>query len=129
MLNKTILVVEDDPDLLDLLRELLQLQGYTVLNAGSGRDALQLWELNANNIDLLLTDLTLPDGISGVALAAELQGRKANLKVIYSSGYALDVAEQMYGLPEGFSFLQKPFQPEDLWNLVQHHLASSPSTN
>lgn len=124
MLNKTILVVEDDADLLDLLRELLQMQGYTVLNAGSGREALQVWETNANSIDLLLTDLTLPDGVSGVALAVDLKGRKADLKVIYSSGYSLDVAEQKYGLPPNFSFLQKPFQPEALWNLVESHLVA-----
>lgn len=121
-MNQTILVVEDDPELLDLLRELLQLKNYTVLSAVSGADAMKVWEKNFEQIDLVLTDLTLPDGMTGVALAAKILARKPDSKVIYSSGYAADAAVTKYSIPKGSSFLQKPFLPEVLWKMVEARL-------
>lgn len=120
MPNKTILVVDDEPDLLDLLREVLEMHGHTVLSAGSGREALALWEKNSGQIDLLLTDLTLPTGMTGVALAENLRSQKPGLKIIYTSGHDRMFVTEKYSLPPDANFLKKPFNPDALVQVVQN---------
>src|SRR6476620_1510825 len=107
MSNKVILVVDDEPDLLDLLREVLEINGHTVMGAGSGREALEIWEKKIDQIDLLLTDLTLPAGMSGVALAEKLQTHKPGLKVIYTGGHDRTIVAEKYSLPPDANFLKK----------------------
>ena len=124
MLNKTILVVEDEPDLLDLIHELLDMEGYTVLDAGSASAAFEIWEKNSDLIDLLLTDLTLPEGTTGVELAGKLHAKKPSLKVIFTSGHTADMVSKKYPLPSSASFLQKPFYPNALAQTVLRSLNS-----
>ncbi len=119
MLNKTILVVEDEPDLLDLIQELLMMDGYTVLNAASGASALEVWKKNSHEINLLLTDLTLPAGLTGAALASKLCKEKPSLKVIFTSGHTAEMVAQKYPLPPRANFLQKPFDPALLAQTVR----------
>jgi len=122
ILKKTIFVVEDEPDLLDLISELLSMEGHTVLRASYAEEAFEVWQKNSDNIDLLLTDLTLPKGISGVMLAEKFQAEKPSLKILYSSGHNAEVVKSKFGLPEDINFLQKPFQPNSLGRAVQNAL-------
>ena len=124
MSKKSILVVDDEPDLLDFLREVLEMNGHTVLGAGSGAEALEVWGKNAERIDLLLTDLTLPQGMTGVALGEKLQAQKPALKIIYNSGYDRAMVTEKYSLPPDAIFLKKPFNPDALARVVQFCFAT-----
>lgn len=124
MLKKSILVVDDEPDLLDLLREILEMNGHTVLGAGSGPDALEVWKKNNGQIDLLVTDLTLPQGMSGVALAEKLLAQKPELKIIYNSGYDRALVAEKFSLPQDAIFMKKPFNPDALARMVQFCFAT-----
>jgi CheY-like chemotaxis protein len=115
----TILLVEDDVSLRGLTRILLEEQGYRVLEAGSGFEALSVWKEWQGQIDLLFTDMVLPDGITGRELGQQLKVLKPDLKVIYTSGYALDLDGTGFILREGLNFLQKPSKPEKIIQAVQ----------
>ncbi len=124
MTNKTIFVVEDEVDLLDLIREILVMESYTVLTASSASEAGEVWRKNSETIDLLLTDLTLPGGITGAELAQKLRGQKPLLKVVYASGHCSDLLTQQLVLPTGANFLQKPFHPAVLAQTIEKALNS-----
>src|SRR5207244_6275034 len=102
------LVVEDERMVRELFRRVLQGQGYTVLEAENGVQALQLAEQNLDRIDLLLTDMIMPR-LGGRELARRLAHLRPGLKVLYVSGYA-DEAVALQGVFEpGTDYLQKPF--------------------
>jgi nitrogen-specific signal transduction histidine kinase/CheY-like chemotaxis protein len=116
--ENTILLAEDDVALRRLVRTILVDRGYRVLEASSGRDAIVVWTQHQQEVKLLLTDLVMPDGMSGLELARLLQGHNPALKVIYSSGYSADVAAQQVSLAEGVNFLSKPYSPQTLVETV-----------
>lgn len=124
MSNKTILIVDDEPDLLDLLKEVLEMHDYAVFAAGSGSEAFALWEKHSAQIDLIVADLTLPEKVSGVALGEKLRSQKAGLKLIYTSGHERAFVAEKYALPADANFLKKPFNPDALARAVQACLAS-----
>jgi signal transduction histidine kinase/CheY-like chemotaxis protein len=107
--RETILVVEDEPVLRDLARVILLDCGYRVVSAESGVDALTVWQKHQGNIDLLLTDMIMPDGLSGKDLAESLLGHKPDLKIIFTSGYNVDDLSDEMGNKNGSHFLQKPY--------------------
>lgn len=108
----TVLLVEDDAAVRGLAREVLQEQGYTVLAAGSGEEALRAVETHAGEIDLLMTDVIMP-GMAGDELVEHLRLRLPELKVVFVSGYANDSIPKI--VTDGHTaFLQKPFPVEDL---------------
>jgi two-component system cell cycle sensor histidine kinase/response regulator CckA len=91
----------------------LRNQGYTVLQARNGEEALGLMEEHGSSLDLILTDVVMPD-MSGLELADQLRKRWPELELIYMSGYAEgDKLDSRFETPEG-SFLQKPFSADDL---------------
>jgi PAS domain S-box-containing protein len=112
--KETVLLVEDEAGVLTLARGILKSYGYEVLEARSGVEALRLWAQHDTRIDLLLTDIVMPEGMSGLDLARKLRAEKHDLKVLYSSGYSIEVAGQDFGLTEGMAFLKKPYQPSAL---------------
>ncbi|MBM3841022.1 MAG: PAS domain S-box protein [Verrucomicrobia bacterium] len=120
--GETILVVEDEPALRSLARRVLQNYGYSVLDAGSGREALDVWEKNASEIHLLLTDMVMPGGMTGRELARRLRIRDPLLKVIYTSGYSPEAVAEGLELIEGVNFLAKPYRPGALAKIVQARL-------
>ena len=120
--NETILVVEDEAALRGLMRGVLRHYGYRVLEAATGSEALQVWEKNDGKVDLLLTDMVLPDGVDGNDLAREMQKQKPTLPVVFTTGYSLEVGGEETGLEEGVNFLQKPFQPYRLARAVRRCL-------
>ena len=117
--NELIFLVEDDPALRKLTRTVLQRYGYRVITAVSGADALKVWPEHATDIDLLITDMVMPDGVSGHDLAQRLQTQKTGLKVIYSSGYSLELADRDTVMQTGDHFLPKPYTPEKLATMIR----------
>ncbi len=120
--SETILVVEDEPDLRDLVVSILELCGYRIFQAGTGVEALKVWAAHPREIDLLLTDMVMPGGISGRQLAEQLQAQDPGLKVIYTSGYTPGTVGKEIALLEGFNFLAKPYPPGELAGVVRRCL-------
>ncbi|MEO6446463.1 MAG: PAS domain S-box protein [Gemmatimonadaceae bacterium] len=122
--SETILVVEDDYMLRSTMRRVLERHGYRVLTAGHGVEAMRVWNEQADggDIQLLLTDMVMPEGISGVDLAAMLTLRKGGLKVIFTSGYNPDVTGRNLQLEEGVNFLQKPATPAQTLAIIRRSL-------
>ncbi|HXM37540.1 MAG TPA: PAS domain S-box protein [Gemmatimonadales bacterium] len=116
--SETVLVVEDEAAVLKLSHRALEAQGYTVLAAADGADALRIVERHGGTIDLLLTDVVMP-GLSGRDLADQLQVRRPGIRVLYMSGYPGDAVVQHGTLPPGSAFLQKPFSPDTLARKVR----------
>ncbi|GIX46924.1 MAG: hypothetical protein KatS3mg131_1135 [Candidatus Tectimicrobiota bacterium] len=110
-----ILLVEDDAEVRQLVRAVLQRQGYTVLAAGSASEALRLAQ--EQPVDVLLADVVLPQ-LSGPTLAACLRARHPDLKVLLISGYPPGVLAQRYGAAVAEAVLAKPFTPEALLRQV-----------
>jgi two-component system, cell cycle sensor histidine kinase and response regulator CckA len=119
--HETILLVEDEPVLRELAKIILHDYDYEVLEACSGVEALKIFEEHNGNIDLLLTDMVMPEGMSGRELAQELKSRKPDLKVIYTSGYSSDVMGEDAELRD-VKFLQKPYPPPRLAQVVRECL-------
>ena len=120
-----ILVVEDEPSLRYLVRRVLERGGYQVLEADSGTSALKLWDQDKPHIDLLLTDMVMPDGMSGRQLAERLRADNPSLKILFTSGYSTDLLGKDLGLKEGANFLQKPYPPSKLVETVRNALAAT----
>jgi len=112
--KETVLLVEDEAGVLSLARGILKSYGYDVLEARSGVEALRVWAQHDTRIDLLLTDIVMPEGMSGLDLAKKLRQEKRDLKVLYSSGYSIEVAGQDFGLTDGMAFLKKPYHSSAL---------------
>ncbi len=122
--GETILVVEDEPVLRDLAQLILQDCGYRVVQAGSGVEALTVWQKHQGAIDLLLTDMIMPDGLSGNDLADSLLGHKPGLKVIFTSGYNVEEFGDAAASKNGTQFLQKPYSRFTLAKAVRDCLDS-----
>jgi two-component system, cell cycle sensor histidine kinase and response regulator CckA len=112
--TETILVVEDEPIIRMLIRAILERAGYRVLEAASGVEALRVWERNRDAIQLLFTDIVMPEGINGRALSARIRAERPRLPVIFTSGYSADIAGRDLELEKGQTFLQKPASPTQL---------------
>ena len=119
--SETVLVVEDDPAVLSLSCRALEAEGYTILCASDGTDALRIVERHGGEIHLLLTDVVMP-GMSGRELAEQMAARRAGIRILYMSGYPGDAAIQQGGLARGSAFLQKPFSPDGLTRKVRETL-------
>lgn len=120
--TETILLVEDEPAVRMLTRVILERQGYHVLEAEHGVEALKIWEQHEEKIQLLLTDLMMPEGISGRELAQRLKVRRPDLRIIFTSGYSPDIAGKDFQLQEGQNFIQKPASSNQLLHVVRQCL-------
>ena len=125
--SETILLVEDEHALRRLTRIVLQRQGYRVHEASSGVEALTVWAEHGPQINLLLTDMIMPGGLSGRELAVQLREKKNGLKIIYTSGYSPDTISHDLILIEGMNFLPKPYHPDKLIQIVRQCLDESPT--
>jgi len=114
--GEVILFVEDDPAVRTIGVKVLERLGYRVIQAPTGADALTEWRAHAPEIQLLITDMVMPGGMSGDELAELLLAERPGLPVIYTSGYAPKFAEKH--AQDGTNFLPKPFKPEELSRLV-----------
>jgi two-component system cell cycle sensor histidine kinase/response regulator CckA len=116
---ETILVVEDEPALRELVSRQLRRQGYQIIQANSGKEALGLWAQHGQDVALLFTDMVMPDGMTGSELAETLQAQKPDLKVVYTSGYSQEVLQQDFALRGEVHFLQKPYHQDALIKTIR----------
>lgn len=124
-LKKTILLLDDEESDRSVASKLLQSQGYAVLEADCYKTALSTFEARAKTIDLLIADISLPDG-NGCELAAVLLLQKADLKVLFVSGHVGSEVCRFYGLEvTDLHFLSKPFQDKDLLKRVTQVMEST----
>jgi len=120
--GETILVVEDDASVRELILRALTRQGYKVMAADSGAEARQLPSELLEQVDLMVTDLVMPGGVNGRELAESLRRLYPRLRVIYCSGYSPEMAGGRLTLEQGVTFIQKPFTPRQLLSAVAESL-------
>lgn len=124
--RETVLLVEDEPELRELVATVLRSCHYRVFEAKSGVQALQIWQEQQGRIDLLLTDMVMPGGISGSELARRLRAHKSDLRVIYSSGYSSEIIGSNLN-ENNFDFLPKPYRAPQLVMRVRKSLDAPPA--
>jgi len=117
--TQTLLLVEDEDQLRNISVQLLQQQGYRVFAAADGIEALRLWEQHGPTIDLLLSDMVMPGGLTGTALGEKLLQQKPQLKVILTSGYSEEIIELESKSQAHVTFLAKPFRYQQLLETVR----------
>ena len=100
---------------------------HDVLEAASGKQALTLFQQAGRPIDLLLTDMVMPDGVSGQELAEQMSARSPRLRILYTSGYHINMVGGGLTEQEGVSFLQKPFSMQKLAGAVRDCLNRAPA--
>jgi signal transduction histidine kinase len=121
--TETILVVEDDDAVRKLARTVLQEYGYVVHDAGTAQEALSLWQEHGDRIQLLLTDIELPDGVTGWELADQLRAKNRALKVVFSTGSNLN---GRCGSEGDRVLLWKPYQAQQLVSAIRDCLDGVP---
>ena len=119
--KETVLLAEDENALLELMQYVLGQYNYNILTATCAAEALQVWDANQGRVDLLLTDVVMPGGMSGRELAAELKKRKPDLKVILTSGFNAAMMARDPGTGDT-TFLPKPYQPDTAAKLIREIL-------
>jgi PAS domain S-box-containing protein len=119
--KEKILVVEDQVELRELVRDVLVAYHYDVSLAASGPDALRVWQNAGGRFDLLVTDMIMPGGMTGRELGEQLQSQKPGLKIIYTSGYSAELIGKDLGR-DATTFLAKPYRPQQLALIVRQCL-------
>ena len=120
--SEKILLVEDEDSVRAVIKESLETHGYTIFEANCAREALSLWKDFKGGIDLLLTDIVMPDGINGRDLAEHIRASTPDLSVIFMSGYSPEIAgkDTCFFRRSKTAFLQKPFPATTLLEAVRH---------
>jgi CheY-like chemotaxis protein len=111
--GRTLLIVEDQPDVREVIEMFLNGLDYRILTARDGVEAEGILE-SEQSVDLLLTDMVMPNGISGLDLAQNARRKRANLKIILTSGYPREIGNWQGGWPDELVFLPKPFRRQEL---------------
>ncbi|HET6798306.1 MAG TPA: PAS domain S-box protein [Gemmatimonadales bacterium] len=122
--SETLLLVEDEATVRASVRRLLEWHGYRVLEAGNGTEALRIYEENPSAIDLVLTDLAMPE-MGGAELVERLRVRNPNLRVVFMSGYAERSVANNGAMPPGTAFIEKPFTVDTLMRRLREVLDAS----
>ena len=120
--EETILLVDDETALRDMVALGLQLYGYRVLEAASGEEATLVWDQHAGEIALLFTDMRMPGGMTGLELFERFKRTKATLKGIISSGYSDEIVKSQGLMGTGITFLPKPYDVKTLAGAVRNCL-------
>lgn len=112
--NCKVLLVEDESAVRKLVRKLLEMLGCQVIEAASGKQALELWPSVSDSVSVVITDVVMPEGVSGWDLAKELHGRDPDLGILLTSGY--NERPEDHGLADeaSIAFLQKPYEASNL---------------
>ena len=125
---ETILLVEDDPVMREMVSEILCQSGYMVLTAASAPQALKTWEKFKRLIDLLLTDVLIPCRSTGLELARKFQQSKPKLKIVFTSGFGPEICAGDPAMASGW-FLPKPFSQTALLRIVSNCLKADVSSS
>jgi PAS domain S-box-containing protein len=124
--TETVLLVEDETVVRQLVAEILETSGYTVLQAADGASAIEVLRRHSGNVALLLTDVVMP-GMSGREVARAVTAMRPGTPVLYMSGYTDSTIDQHGVLEPGVQFLQKPFSAEELTHLIRAILDGAPA--
>jgi two-component system, cell cycle sensor histidine kinase and response regulator CckA len=122
--NETVLLVEDDQSLRSIMAQGLRSLGYGVIEAGNGQEAMQKWQQHHSRIDLLFSDMVMPEGLTGLDLAEKFRRSKIDLKVVISSGYSAEMIDESRLAVENITFLQKPYRIEAMAKSIRDSLIS-----
>jgi two-component system, cell cycle sensor histidine kinase and response regulator CckA len=122
---RTILAVDDDQAVVDLMSTALRAADYRVLTAAGGREAIEVFENSGGRVDLLVTDVIMPH-LTGPVLAERLRARQPDLPVLFVSGFHDADLVHRFVIQKGYSLLPKPFRVEALLRVVSEQLDSSP---
>lgn len=120
--SEMVLLVEDQKEVREFLVDALRDQGYSVLAASSGEEAMGICERDGGRVDLVLSDVVMPN-MSGAQLVAKLTQKHPRVRVLFMSGFTGKVMER-HGMPPGAGFIQKPFSPEQLSKKIREVLKS-----
>jgi CheY-like chemotaxis protein len=118
------MVVEDEPALRELVTKVLRTYGYQVIEATHGKDALRVWANTDVKPSLLLTDMMMPEGMTGWDLACHIRNESPDMKVVYTSGYSPEIFGGEVKMDSNANFLPKPFHPRVLAKTVRQCLDS-----
>ena len=119
---ETVLLAEDETHVREAARRVLERAGYTVLEASSGEEALRLCAVPGTSIDLLLTDIVMPE-MSGPELATRFRALHPAARTVFMSGYTEDAVVRQRVAAPGTVFIQKPFTPQSLTEKLREALA------
>jgi DNA-binding NtrC family response regulator len=119
--DKTVLVLDDEPDVRKLVSAMLASSGYTVLAADSGENAIKTFKKRKQPVDLLLLDVVSP-GLAGPMVAERLIELQPGLRVLFMSGYDDTSVVRRYVVEKGFALLKKPFTADELAKKVRDAL-------
>jgi len=122
--GRTVLLVDDEVELLQVAEAYLEVLGFTVMSASSGQEALRQHE-SAERVDLLLTDVVMPGGMNGVALARALREKQPDLAVLYASGFPSGVIEENSGTTLDAPLIHKPYNLQALTSAIAEVLAKA----
>jgi len=117
--KETILLVDDEESVREMVALGLQIYGYRVLEAGDGPEAILVWDQHAGEIDLLFTDMQMPGGMTGMDLFERLKQNKATLRGVISSGYSEMIVKLRERMIPGLTFLPKPYNVKTLAGTVR----------
>jgi len=121
--KETVLIVEDEESIRFVARRVLERSGYTVLEADSGSAALDVLAQHEGTLDLVLTDLVMP-GMTGIELSQELRKTRPGLKMLFTSGYSVDVVSDRFHPEPDWNFIAKPYGVRELVEEVRRVLDS-----
>jgi PAS domain S-box-containing protein len=119
--NETVLVAEDDVSLRELTRIILESFGYTVISAEDGEDVITKFMENKERISLILLDMIMPKK-NGKEVSEAIRKVSPRIKILFTSGYTMDIIKSKEWTEPGFDFIHKPFQPTDLLKKVREIL-------
>jgi PAS domain S-box-containing protein len=120
--TETVLLVEDEPPVRRLVHSALQKGGYNVIAASSGPAAQVLWQIHRDTIQVMITDVVMPGGLTGFDLARELRRERPELRVVFMSGHNIDSPHDPSTVAHGACFLRKPFDPPKLLRAIRECL-------
>ena len=126
--QETILLVEDETTVRRLAAKVLRNLGYHVFEAANGQEALKVWQAHGAKVDLLFTDMVMPEGMTGLELTEQLQSLKPGLRAIISSGYSSEMVQSGAPSRAGILYLPKPYAAEVLGQTVRDFLDQNPRT-
>ena len=120
--KETILLVEDEKAIRDMVALGLQLYGYRVIEAANGPEAVKRWEQHSGEIDLLFSDMRMPGGLTGIDLLEQFKRAKPGLKGVISSGYSEEILKLQDRTTPGLAYLPKPYTVKVLAGTVRNCL-------
>jgi PAS domain S-box-containing protein len=124
--KETLLVVEDDASVRERVVQTLRVLGYRVIAAANGQEAMTLWREHGRQVDLLLTDMVMPEGMTGLELAERVRLENPGLRVILSSGYSAEITQADQLATRGILYLPKPYEVAQLAADVRRCLDAPP---